>query len=203
MANWNLVDWRPDNINRMNSPDVWENIYKNGIIPEELKQQLLREMPEVQGKDVEFGIYFSPEGFATLSAYADGLAYSNGGVQWACVGGAEIDKRLHGSRTKLFPVETAFGAQNNSLDSKIQSASSRAGKVQPLDYDRELAERFSGSNLCDVATPQEAAELFGRPVRDGDRVYFPLEEQVARASSRTAESPAPAPGRAKDPDPER
>ena len=110
MSNWNLIDWRPDNINRINSPDVWDDIYKNKAIPEALKMQLLREQPKLLGKAVEFAIYFSPEGYATLSAFSEGLAYSNGGIQWDCIGGEKIEKKLHGQRMKFFPVEEDFGS---------------------------------------------------------------------------------------------
>lgn len=110
MSNWNLIDWRPDNINRINSPEVWDDIYKNKVIPEDLKKQLLREQPKLFGKAVEFAIYFSSEGYATLSAFSEGLAYSNGGIQWACIGGEKIEKKLHGQRMKFFPIEADFGS---------------------------------------------------------------------------------------------
>jgi len=133
LSNWNLIDWRPDNINRINSPEVWDDIFKNKVIPEGLKKQLLREHPKLMGKDVEFAIYFSPEGYATLSAFSDGLAYSNGGVQWACIGGEKIEKKLHGHRMKFFSVEKNFGNKYLSLDSKIQSASTRVAEFQSTD----------------------------------------------------------------------
>lgn len=123
MSNWNLIDWRPDNINRINSPEVWDNIYKNKAIPETLKKQLLREQPNLLGKAVEFAIYFSPEGYATLSAFSEGLAYSNGGIQWACIGGEKIEKKLHGQRMKFFPVEEDFGSNyTQSIASNIDCA---------------------------------------------------------------------------------
>lgn len=111
MANWTLIDWRPDNINRGNSPDVWENIYKNKVIPDGLKKQLLREHPKLLGKSVEFAIYFSREGYAELAAYADGMAYTNAGVQWSYTGSEKFDKRDRGARMKFFPPETDFGSR--------------------------------------------------------------------------------------------
>lgn len=137
MANWTLIDWRPDNINRLNSPDVWDDIYKNRIIPEDLKKQLLREQPKLLGKSVEFAIYFSREGYAELAAYADGLAYANGGVQWSFIGGEEIDKRIRGARMKFFPSENDFGrsytkdmaSQKPSLNEQIAGAVSKGGRL--------------------------------------------------------------------------
>lgn len=137
MANWTLIDWRPDNINRGNSPDVWDSIYKNRIIPEGLKKQLLREQPTLLGKSVEFAIYFSREGYAELAAYADGLAYANGGVQWDFIGGEKIDKKIRGAQMKFFPPENDFGRKfvkdtapvKPSLNEQMAAAAMKAGQI--------------------------------------------------------------------------
>lgn len=137
MVKWTLVDWRPDNINRGNSPDVWDNIYKNGVIPEGLKKQLLREHPTLLGKTVEFGIYFSREGYAELAAYADGMAYTNAGVQWSYTGAERLDKRDRGSRMKFFPAEKDFGREyandaaspKPSLQEQMAGAAAKAGQT--------------------------------------------------------------------------
>ena len=122
MVNWMLIDWRPDNINRGNCPEVWDNIYRNKVIPEDLKKQLLREQPTLLGKSVEFAIYFSREGYAELAAYSDGRAYANGGVQWSYIGSEKIDKRDRGARMKFFPPGQRKSA--NSLPRTATSAPS-------------------------------------------------------------------------------
>ena len=126
---WNLIDWRPDNINRLNSPEIWDDIYKKKIIPEELKMQLLREQPELKGKDVEFAIYLSRDKCAYLNAFADGLAYRNMGVQWSFVGGAKIEKEISGNRMIYFPVEKNFGSTYPSVDDLIKAAAEKASKA--------------------------------------------------------------------------
>lgn len=32
------------------------------------------------------------------------------------------------------------------------------------------------SEYFDVATPQECADMFGKPVKDGDKIYYPKED---------------------------
>lgn len=62
-----------------------------------------------------------------------------------------------------------------------------------LEYDRALAEKPFIENGFDVLSPQECATMFGKPVRDGDRVYMPakepasLDEQIEEASSQRTE----------------
>lgn len=137
MVNWMLIDWRPDNINRGNCPEVWDNIYRNKVIPEDLKKQLLREQPTLLGKSVEFAIYFSREGYAELAAYSDGRAYANGGVQWSYIGSEKIDKRDRGARMKFFPPENDFGRKyvkdtsstKPSLNEQMAGAATKAGHV--------------------------------------------------------------------------
>ena len=43
-----------------------------------------------------------------------------------------------------------------------------------LIYDRSNIE--SWRELCEVCTPQECANMFGKPVRDEDKIYYPEEE---------------------------
>lgn len=40
-----------------------------------------------------------------------------------------------------------------------------------LIYDREAAEKWK--NLFEICTPQECANLFQKPVQDGDKTYHP------------------------------
>ena len=40
-----------------------------------------------------------------------------------------------------------------------------------LIYDRETAEKWK--NVFDICTPQECANLFNKPVKDGDIIYYP------------------------------
>ena len=42
-----------------------------------------------------------------------------------------------------------------------------------LIYDRSNMEAWE--ELFDVCTPQECADMFGKPVRDGDKIYYPKE----------------------------
>lgn len=126
---WNLKDWRPDNINRLNSPEVWDDIYTKKVIPEELKMQLLREQPELKGKDVEFAIFISPDKCAYLEAFADGLAYRNMGVQWDFVGGEKPEKKIFGHRMITFPIEKDFGSKYKPIDELIREAATRASEA--------------------------------------------------------------------------
>lgn len=40
-----------------------------------------------------------------------------------------------------------------------------------LIYDSKAAERFG--DLVDICSPQECADLFGKPVKDGEIIYYP------------------------------
>lgn len=51
-----------------------------------------------------------------------------------------------------------------------------------LIYDRETAEKWK--NTFDICTPQECANLFEKPVRDGEKTYFPTEKTPLRVCSR-------------------
>lgn len=50
--------------------------------------------------------------------------------------------------------------------------------TEVLLYDKEGAVREQKLGLFDVCSPQECADLFGKPVMDGDKLYFPGENQV-------------------------
>lgn len=59
-----------------------------------------------------------------------------------------------------------------------------------LIYDRGTAEREKKLGFFDVCSPQECADTFGKPVKDGEKIYFPverhkaLEEQIDKATAR-------------------
>lgn len=63
-----------------------------------------------------------------------------------------------------------------SLDAQIQGAQERSasGKAaEVLEYDSALAQRCSEVSGVDVLSPQEAADLFGKPVKEGSKVFTP------------------------------
>ena len=57
-----------------------------------------------------------------------------------------------------------------------------------LIYDRETADREKKLGVFDVSSPQECADLFGKPVKDGEKIYFPqsvhkaLDEKIKSAN---------------------
>ena len=93
------------------------------------------------------------------------------------------------TKTVLDLVEAEHLQKNKSakpsLDEQITGANKRVGKgrsAEPLDYDRTTAQKI-GQNLAgqvDVMSPQEAANTFGKAVRDGDKVYFPAQLTTER-----------------------
>lgn len=71
--------------------------------------------------------------------------------------------------------------------------------VEVLEYEPNAKERFG--DLLDVASPQECANMFGKPVKDGDKIYMPqaerrptLDERIGLAAAKSEEKEA-APGR--------
>ena len=44
-------------------------------------------------------------------------------------------------------------------------------KAEILIYDRSNMDEWE--NLVHVCTPQECADMFGKPVKDGDVIYYP------------------------------
>jgi len=60
-----------------------------------------------------------------------------------------------------------------SLNTQIRNAT-RPSRQAVLEYDRSTASRLQGMNgLVDVLSPQETADLFGKPVRDGEKMHSP------------------------------
>ncbi len=47
--------------------------------------------------------------------------------------------------------------------------------AEVLEYEPRAKERFG--DLVDVASPQECADAFGKPVRDGDKIYMPQSDK--------------------------
>lgn len=48
--------------------------------------------------------------------------------------------------------------------------------VEILAYEPNARERFG--DLFDVASPQECANMFGKPVKDGDKIYMPQDDSL-------------------------
>lgn len=61
-------------------------------------------------------------------------------------------------------------------------------------YDRETADREKELGVFDVSTPQECADLFCKPVKDGKNIYFPqnvhkaLDAQINGANAKVDKS---------------
>ena len=73
-----------------------------------------------------------------------------------------------------------------SLSAQIQVAERLVAgpALEVLPYDKEMAQRCEGlamQGLVDVLTPQEAADLFRKPVKDGTEIYRPsLSDEFGR-----------------------
>lgn len=124
-VSYHLVDFAPGSTNRLNSPDLWDKIYKDQQVPEVLKEELLIRFPELKGKDVEFGVYSSSDKSAYVCAFCEGLAYRNMGVSWSFVGGAKIEKQIAGKRLKITGIEKGFGNNKPAIQDLIQAAYNR------------------------------------------------------------------------------
>lgn len=59
-------------------------------------------------------------------------------------------------------------------ESRVQFLSRLVGK-EVLVYEEDAENRYG--KFFDVATPQECADLFGKPVWDGQKMFFPVEVQ--------------------------
>ena len=46
-------------------------------------------------------------------------------------------------------------------------------KEELLIYDSKCAKRCKELKEIDVCSPQECADLFGKPVKDGETIYYP------------------------------
>lgn len=80
------------------------------------------------------------------------------------------------SRLDELAYKTCFAKEKSSLDAKIQSAQVRSADAQKEDvlvYDKEFAQRCGTISGVDVLSPQAAADLFGKPVKDGEKIYQP------------------------------
>lgn len=53
--------------------------------------------------------------------------------------------------------------------------------VEVLEYEPNAKERFG--DLFDVASPQECANMFGKPVKDGDKIYMPQARESAEEAA--------------------
>lgn len=87
-----------------------------------------------------------------------------------------------GSRTYITSPEHV-PSDKPPLAGKILRACERASEektAELLMYDTDMADRLSQSGLVDVVTPQEAANLFGRQVRCGDKIYSPQKDDLSR-----------------------
>jgi hypothetical protein len=69
-------------------------------------------------------------------------------------------------------------------DDEYYNESLKNNKDKELVYDNTAAT----PDLFEVATPQECADLFGKPVRDGDKVYYPKTNEDIQADLMKASS---------------
>lgn len=114
-----------------------------------------------------------------------------------------LDERYHEVDARIQEIEVVMaGKERFVADKRQRQARETEGSVV---YDRRVVERLCGSSLAelvDVLSPQAVADLLGKPVRDGEKVYSPGAESgeakgkpalddVIQAASAIAKQEAP------------